>query len=204
MMSCSISKELIEKTIAFHGHSCPGLVIGIRAAELALQKLAQADRDDLVAVVETDMCGVDAIQLLTGCTFGKGNLIHKDYGKTAFSFYDRGKNVGFRALLRPDLSGDAGLELRSLVKKVEAGTANEEERVRYHKLRDELQERYMNADLEEMFIVTEPPLPVPKPARILSSLKCEACGEMTMESRTRRFDGKTLCWPCFEKVEQKR
>jgi formylmethanofuran dehydrogenase subunit E len=204
MMSCSISKELIEKTIAFHGHSCPGLVIGIRAAELALQKLAQADRDDLVAVVETDMCGVDAIQLLTGCTFGKGNLIHKDYGKTAFSFYDRSKNVGFRALLRPDLSGDAGSELRSLVKKVEAGTANEEERVRYHKLRDELQERYMNADLEEMFIVTEPPLPVPKPARILSSLKCEACGEMTMESRTRRFDGKTLCWPCFEKVEQKR
>lgn len=203
-MSCSISKELIEKTIAFHGHSCPGLVIGIRAAELALQKLAQADRDDLVAVVETDMCGVDAIQLLTGCTFGKGNLIHKDYGKTAFSFYDRSKNVGFRALLRPDLSGDAGSELRSLVKKVEAGTANEEERVRYHKLRDELQERYMNADLEEMFIVTEPPLPVPKPARILSSLKCEACGEMTMESRTRRFDGKTLCWPCFEKVEQKR
>ena len=204
MMSCSISKKLIEKTIAFHGHSCPGLVIGIRAAELALQKLAQADRDDLVAVVETDMCGVDAIQLLTGCTFGKGNLIHKDYGKTAFSFYDRSKNVGFRALLRPDLSGDAGSELRSLVKKVEAGTANEEERVRYHKLRDELQERYMNADLEEMFIVTEPPLPVPKPARILSSLKCEACGEMTMESRTRRFDGKTLCWPCFEKVEQKR
>ena len=203
-MSCSISKELIEKTIAFHGHSCPGLVIGIRAAELALQKLAQADRDDLVAVVETDMCGVDAIQLLTGCTFGKGNLIHKDYGKTAFSFYDRSKNVGFRALLRPDLSGDAGSELRSLVKKVEAGTANEEERVRYHKLRDELQEKYMNADLEEMFIVTEPPLPVPKPARILSSLKCEACGEMTMESRTRRFDGKTLCWPCFEKVEQKR
>lgn len=203
-MSCSISKELIEKTIAFHGHSCPGLVIGIRAAELALQKLAQADRDDLVAVVETDMCGVDAIQLLTGCTFGKGNLIHKDYGKTAFSFYDRSKNVGFRALLRPDLSGDAGSELRSLVKKVEAGTANEEERVRYHKLRDELQERYMNADLGEMFIVTEPPLPVPKPARILSSLKCEACGEMTMESRTRRFDGKTLCWPCFEKVEQKR
>jgi formylmethanofuran dehydrogenase subunit E len=203
-MSCSISKELIEKTIAFHGHSCPGLVIGIRAAELAFQKLAQADRDDLVAVVETDMCGVDAIQLLTGCTFGKGNLIHRDYGKTAFSFYDRSKNVGFRALLRPDLSGDAGSELRSLVKKVEAGTANEEERVRYHKLRDELQERYMNADLEEMFIVMEPPLPVPKPARILSSLKCEACGEMTMESRTRRFDGKTLCWPCFERVEQKR
>src|SRR5512136_723005 len=118
-MACSISKELIEKTIAFHGHSCPGLVIGIRAAELALKKLGYAEKRDLVAVVETDMCGVDAIQFLTGCTLGKGNLIHKDYGKIAFSFYDRSKNVGFRAVLRQDISGDVGSEFRSLMKKVE-------------------------------------------------------------------------------------
>jgi formylmethanofuran dehydrogenase subunit E len=203
-MACSMSKELIEKTIAFHGHSCPGLAIGIRAAELALQKLAHVNKEDLVAVVETDMCGVDAIQFLTGCTFGKGNLIHKDYGKMAFSFYDRGKNVGFRAVLRPDISGDIGLELRSLMKKVDAGTANQEESNRVQKLRNTLQERYMKADLEEMFVVADPGLPAPKPARILASLKCEACGEMAMESRTRRFDGKTLCLPCFEKVEQKR
>jgi len=202
-MGCSVNKELIEKTIAFHGHSCPGLVIGIRAAELALKKLGDAEKKDLVAVVETDMCGVDAIQFLTGCTLGKGNLIHKDYGKMAFSFYDRSRNVGFRAILRQDISGDVGSELRSLMKKVENGTANEEQHNRLHKLRSELQERYMNADLKEVFIVTEPRLPVPKPARILSSLQCEACGEMTMESRTRRFGGKTLCLPCFEKIEQK-
>jgi len=203
-MACSISKELIEKTITFHGHSCPGLAIGIRAAELALQKLAQVGKEDLVAVVETDMCGVDAIQFLTGCTFGKGNLIHKDYGKMAFSFYDRSKNVGFRAVLRPDISGDIGPELRSLMKKVETGTAGQEESNRVQKLRSMLQERYMKAGLEEMFVVTDPGEPAPKPARILVSLKCEACGEMAMESRTRRFDGKTLCLPCFEKVEQKR
>ena len=40
-------------------------------------------------------------------------------------------------------------------------------------------------------------------ARILASLVCEACGESTMESRTRRFAGKTLCQPCFDRVEQK-
>jgi formylmethanofuran dehydrogenase subunit E len=203
-MSCSIEKELIEKTITFHGHSCPGLTIGIRAAELALQKLGQTDKEDLVAVVETDMCGVDAIQFLTGCTFGKGNLIHRDYGKTAFSFYDRSKNAGFRAVLRPDITGAIGSELRRLLKKVEAGAANEEERALVQSLRKELQERYMKAELGEMFIVTEPPLPIPKPARILASLKCEGCGEMTMESRTRRFDGKTFCLPCFDKVEQKK
>jgi len=203
-MACSISKELIEKTIAFHGHSCPGLTIGIRAAELALQKLAPVDKKDLVAVVETDMCGVDAIQFLTGCTFGKGNLIHKDYGKMAFSFYDGNKNVGFRAVLRPDISGDIGSELRGLMKKAEAGAASQDESNRAQKLRNTLQERYMKANLEDMFMVTDPGLPAPKPARILASLKCEACGEMAMESRTRRFDEKTLCLPCFAKVEQKR
>ncbi len=202
-MKCSVEKDMIDKTIAFHGHSCPGLIIGIRAAELALQRLGQVEERDLVAVVETDMCGVDAIQFITGCTFGKGNLIHKDYGKVAFSFYDRSRNRGFRAVLRQDISGALGSELRSLAKKVENGTANEEEHARLKDLRGELQERYMNADLEKMFIVTEPSFPVPKPARILQSLRCEACGEMTMESRTRRFDGKILCLPCFEKIEQK-
>jgi formylmethanofuran dehydrogenase subunit E len=202
-MSCSISKELIEKTIAFHGHSCPGLAIGIRAAELALQKLGHPEQSDLVAIVETDMCGVDAIQFLTGCTFGKGNLIHKDYGKMAFSFYDRMRSLGFRAVLRQDISGEVGLELRSLSKKVVNGTANEEERIRYEELRRSLQNRYMGADIEKMFIIMEPVFPIPKPARILQSLQCEACGEMTMESRTRRIHGKTLCPPCFEKREQK-
>ena len=27
---------------------------------------------------------------------------------------------------------------------------------------------------------------------------CDECGEMTMETRTRRFQGRTLCIPCFE------
>jgi formylmethanofuran dehydrogenase subunit E len=44
---------------------------------------------------------------------------------------------------------------------------------------------------------------MPRSARILASLICEACGESTMESRTRRFAGKTLCQPCFDRVEQK-
>lgn len=202
-MSCSIKKELIEKTIAFHGHSCPGLSIGIRAAELALQKLGHPGQNDLVTIVETDMCGVDAIQFLTGCTFGKGNLIHKDFGKMAFNFYDSRKGTGFRAVLRPGLSGNAGLELRNLSRKVANGTAHEEDRVRYEELRQSLQDQYMNAELEEMFIIMEPVFPMPKPARVLQSLPCEACGEMTMESRTRRMDGKTLCQPCFEKKEQK-
>lgn len=70
----------IEGTRHFHGHSCPGLAIGIRAAEVALQEIGKhAAGEEMVSIVETDMCGVDAIQYLSSCTFEKGNLIHRDY-----------------------------------------------------------------------------------------------------------------------------
>ena len=72
IMSCALSPELIQKTTDFHGHWCPGLALGIRAAEWALNELGKAGDEEIVALVETDMCGVDAIQFLTGCTFGKG------------------------------------------------------------------------------------------------------------------------------------
>ena len=93
MTSTKIDPELIKKTIDFHGHWCPGLAIGIRAAEWALKEMGKAPDEEIVAVVETDMCGVDAIQSLTGCTFGKGNLIHKDYGKSAFTFFIGGRTA---------------------------------------------------------------------------------------------------------------
>ena len=55
----------------FHSHMCPGLAIGIRAAEIALREVGpRAANEGVVAIVETDMCGVDAIQFLTGCTLG--------------------------------------------------------------------------------------------------------------------------------------
>ncbi len=202
-MSCTYPEEKIKQTIAFHGHSCPGLAIGIRAAELACERLGTPAQSDLVAVAETDMCGLDAIQFLTGCTYGKGNLIHRDHGKMAFSFYDRKTGQGFRALLNPASQTAKWKEMRDLMKKVLGNTANEQEQARSTALRASQTDRYMQLPLEEMFLVEETPAPPPRPARILESLACEQCGEVTMESRTRRFDGQTLCIPCFEKVEQK-
>jgi formylmethanofuran dehydrogenase subunit E len=69
MAACNISQEKIEQNISFHGHTCPGIGIGIRAVILALERFSGYDPENLVAVVETDKCGVDAIQILTGCTF---------------------------------------------------------------------------------------------------------------------------------------
>lgn len=202
-MTCTIAPEIIAQVVSFHGHSCPGLSIGLRAAELARIRWPLAVDKDLVAVTETDMCGVDAIQFLLGCTFGKGNLIHRDYGKMAFSFYNRAANEGFRALLRPEVRADMDAEMGLLQQRMAEGTASEADKARAAELRGQLQERFMTLPLEELFAVRELEVPAPRPAAILNSLACEHCGERTMESRTRRFAGQTLCIPCFAKVEQK-
>jgi hypothetical protein len=60
------SEQQIKATMDFHGHWCPGLAIGVRAAELALEEVGKADDEDIVAIVETDMCAVDAIQYSGG------------------------------------------------------------------------------------------------------------------------------------------
>ncbi|WP_341860282.1 FmdE family protein [Desulfohalovibrio reitneri] len=189
--------------IDFHGHSCPGLTIGVRAAEMALRDLGHASESDLVAVVETDMCGVDAIQFLTGCTFGKGNLVHRDYGKMAFSFYDRSSGKGVRLLLHPEAQGEMGAEMRDLMGKSARGEASEVDRTRLDELREAVQRRYMELPLEVLFEAKDAP-PPPSPARILETLTCAACGEGVMESRSRRMGGETLCIPCFQDGEQKR
>lgn len=184
-MPCKLEDQLIKDTIAFHGHNCPGLTIGIRAAELAREKLDIQNAAAAVCVTETDMCGVDAIQFLTGCSFGKGNLIHKDFGKSAFTFFNRDTNKGFRAVFIDDSSRTKDQNLS---------------------LEDQKQVRIKNllaAELDDLFTLQDIDAPPVRPARIMKSLICTDCGEKTMESRIRLFDGKTLCMPCFGKVEQK-
>lgn len=183
-MTCSLAPELIDQTIAFHGHTCPGLAIGIRVAELARQRLSITPASNIVCVVETDMCAVDGIQFLTGCTFGKGNLVHRDFGKPGFTFFDRDNEIGFRALY-----------LDEAVEDVAPAPAETSKEAKIAAL--------MAADLTRLFRVADIAAPPVRPARILKSMTCRACGEKVMESRIRRFDGQDLCIPCFEEYEQK-
>ena len=93
-----IQNNDLREVIQFHGHLCPGLALGYRVAKAALREL-KADRpqdEELVAIVENDSCAVDAIQFITGCTFGKGNLIFRDYGKHVYTLFNRRTNQGVR------------------------------------------------------------------------------------------------------------
>ena len=69
-------KKLWEKAAAFHGHVCPGLTIGYRAALYAIDLLGLTFSDDeqVVCIAENDACGVDAIQAILGCSIAAGFL----------------------------------------------------------------------------------------------------------------------------------
>ena len=68
--------DRFAEVVRFHGHTCPGLALGYRAAETALERLrsGRAEDEELVAIAEAAACGVAAVQVLTGCTVGKGIL----------------------------------------------------------------------------------------------------------------------------------
>ena len=203
MSTVQIDERQIKETTNFHGHWCPGLAIGIRAAEWALKEMGKSPDEEIVAVVETDMCGVDAIQYLTGCTFGKGNLIHKDFGKNAFTFYRRRDGKAMRLVLRPTIYGDSGPLMRKLHHKMQAEGLSKEEEKTWQETRTKISKRIMDSDMAEVFEFKAAEGPAPKKARILASLTCESCGEPVMETRTRRFNDQVLCIPCFEALEKR-
>ena len=194
----SIDDATIDRTVAFHGHLCPGLTMGAHAAQIALREIGPHSSDEeVVAVVETDMCGVDAIQVMTGCTFGKGNLVHRDVGKNAYTFFRRSDGRAIRVVGRPD-AWSRDPEHEGLRAKIKAGEASETERARFKELHLARARALQERDAHELFAIQEVYEPPPSKARIHSSIVCERCGEGAMETRIRHVDGQQVCIPCFE------
>jgi formylmethanofuran dehydrogenase subunit E len=178
--------EDLRSAVLFHGHLCPGLILGYRAVQLAFQLgvVSRAVDEEIVARVENDSCSADAVQVLAGCTFGKGNLVFKDYGKQVFTFWNRTRHEGIRIALRVALA-----QLKS----------EEDRDPESEQARQRLCRRLLEMDNEDLFRVEAVDTPPPAPARIFSSVACEACGEPVMETRARLLQGRILCIPCLQR-----
>ncbi len=195
-----IDEQTTTRVVDFHGHMCPGLAMGIRAAEVALAEVGPHSADEeVVAVVETDMCAVDAIQFLTGCTFGKGNLIHLDYGKNAYTFIRRSDGHAVRVSTRPGAFGDdpERAELRAAIS---SGTATDAQRKQFWELQRARSLDLLEAPIERLYEVRKVDAEVPARARVFRSVPCDACGEPTMPPRIREVEGRQLCPPCAERA----
>lgn len=163
-----------QKCAEFHGHMCGGLAIGYQAARYAAELLGRdfSSDEELVCVAENDACGVDAIQVMLGCSVGKGNLLFHMRGKEAYSFYDRESNKSFRLILNDVPDGV-----------------------------DDSMQFFLTSDYRDLFTVKEA-RPIPKPAELFRSYRCVRCGEMTGENWIRIIDGEYCCLDCIEEYDR--
>lgn len=188
----------------FHGHMCPGLAIGIRVAEQSLLEMGERPGDEeVVAIVETDNCAVDAIQFITGCTFGKGNLIHLDYGKNAFRFFRRKDGKAIRIRVKPDIWKPLRPDEDVLMKKWWQGATDETEKQEVARLHQQRTDYILGAPLAELLDVLPIQPQIPARACIFNSVTCAGCGEKTMETRVRLLEGKSYCPECFEALTKR-
>lgn len=188
-----------EKVVEFHGHACVGLALGYRAALAGLREL-QARRspdEELIAIVETDACGADAVQVITGCTFGKGNFFYRDYGKHVYTFGRRDSGKAVRIAVKGSRSV-LGEEYQRLREKVNSGTATPEEQELFRARQEEAPGKILEAPEDQILKIQEIKLEFPEKARIFNSVICSVCGEQVMEPRARVRDGKPVCIPCSE------
>ena len=190
--------DQLDDIVAFHGHMCPGLAMGIQAARIALAEVGpHAQDEEIVTVTETDMCGVDAVQFLTGCTFGKGNLVHSDYGKNAFTFYRRSDGKAVRVVGRPDAM-PRDPERAELFPRIRSGEATDEERARFTELQWAQSHKVLDMDPGDLYSVNQFHGAPPPKARIRATLTCDRCGEGAMQTRIVERDDENLCIPCAE------
>ncbi len=195
-------KPDFKKCVDFHGHICPGLAIGYRAARAGMDWLSEnrAGDEEVVAVVETDSCGVDAVQVLTGCTFGKGNFFFKDHGKMAFTFLSRNTGKGVRVVRKPQETRPPGYERHGeLMNRVRSDEATPEERKEFRKHHLELAYAVLQMSQEDLFSLQPVEGALPAKAKIEPSRACDHCGESAMASRLSEVDGRQLCRACTEK-----
>ncbi len=168
--------ELYRKAGELHGHYCPGLAIGVRAAQEAL-RILNVEEDihskSLYCIAESRACFQDGIQVVFGTTLGNGTLELRDRGKTAFNFYDREK----------------GRNVRLVMKDLPEGMS-----------REESAEYILTAPFDRVFRQTDVHFDAPRDSfRRKPGMICPRCGEQCREQFLRVKDGEIVCLDCAEK-----
>ncbi len=194
---------LLIKAGELHGHFCPHLALGVRAGYIALKTLGverSTGMEEVVAIVETNNCFSDGIQVVTGCTFANNALIYRDLGKTAVTVAKRDGSAVRVALKAEytDAFGSKYPKAHALFKKIvvnrEQATQAEHEKLMRLWAKSSFEQ--LELPEEEVFHVEHTKIKVPPFAPMFTSVRCSVCGENVMETRARVKDGKPICMEC--------
>ena len=158
----------------------------------------RAKDSQLVAVVELGEghcahCYADGIQMVTGCTFGKGNIRQLGYGKFGLVLVEKATGRAIRVVPRADAQmamKQAPFFTQYRSKGIPASEVPEE-------VVAPLIEKVMSAPDEELFRISEIYQYDLGPGHEdFNSFVCERCGDMVIEKYGRFHEGKKLCIPC--------
>lgn len=193
-------ESLLRKAAELHGHFCSYLAYGIKAGYIAVKEIGSENvgMEEVVAIVETNNCFSDGIQIITGCTFGNNALIYKDVGKTAVILAKRDGSA-IRIILDPVYEDSIETEYPEANRLWEKIVVNREEATpqeqnRLMELFAEQAFRELKKPADKMFRITRMKINIPSYAPIFSSVICPVCGEKTYKPLMR--NGKNLCKDC--------
>ena len=197
------TEALLRKAGELHGHFCPNVALGVRAGVVALKALGieqNLGMEEVIAIVETNNCFADGIQVVTGCTFANNALVYRDLGKTAVTLARR-DGAGVRVALRghytnswPVRYPEAMALFQKIVKERQEATPEEQERLM--QVWAETSFKQLDVPEQELFTVQQVQIKMPAYAPILASVTCAVCGEQLMETRARLRNGRPVCISC--------
>jgi formylmethanofuran dehydrogenase subunit E len=180
---------LLERSVAIHGHLCPGQVLGVKMAVLGMEKIGLGDQEEgraknLIVYVEMDRCATDAIQSVTGCSLGHRTMKFLDYGKMAATFVNIETGAAVRVVAREDSREKARSLFPNIADRYEAQIKT-----------------YTIMEAEELFDVAQVRVIIPPedmPGRPLRRIQCLSCGEYVQDMREIYRGDKVLCRACAE------
>lgn len=185
-----------DEVVSFHGHACPGLAMGFRASLLALREMGVRARDEeLVAVAENNSCAVDSVQVVCGCTFGKGNLVFVDNGKQVYTFIRRPSGAAVRIAVIWEPPAESPLDA-DFWRRYSSGERSSEVMAAVQHSKSRKIKMILEAPDRELFAVKHQTMKLPDQARVYASIRCGCCGEKVMEPKAVRQGGMSLCIPC--------
>jgi len=201
-------KEYLEAGQKFHGHKCPAMPMGLRVGAAAMNRLGveRARDGQLVALVELGddhcaHCFADGIQMITGCTYGKGNIRQLNYGKWGVTLVDRASGRAVRVVPKAEVML-ANKQTEFFQKYREKGIPASQVPVT---VVEPLIEKVMKAPEQILLTLSEPfDYPLPKKVESFAGFVCDHCGEMTVEGYGRPLGDKKVCIPCYEKATGQR
>ncbi|NPV89493.1 MAG: formylmethanofuran dehydrogenase [Firmicutes bacterium] len=196
------AKDYLEVGLAFHGHKCPAMPLGLRSGAAALNALGvERSKDkELFLLAETGDdhaagCFVDGLMTATGCTYGKSNINKTFYGKMAFTLVDTRTQKAIRVQLKPDFF--ANMLKSPFVEQRKKGVLPQDIP---SEVVEPLVNRILNLPEEEFLTISQvSDYPFEKKKGIFETALCEECGERTFVHKLQDVNGKKFCIPCAEK-----